>query len=125
MNRRPTYRPHLAQIPADSFRGGPCDSRDPRRFPRDPRRFMNPLMGKAIIPPANVHCSLDIVHWSCFGSRYYSSDLSIWLSVDPMAAKYPSLSPYTYCADNPVRLVDPNGKDEWGFLKHKGYEQQY
>ena len=48
---------------------------------------------------------------SYFGSRYYSSDLSIWLSVDPMAAKYPSLSPYTYCADNPVRLVDPDGED--------------
>ena len=26
-----------------------------------------------------------------------------------MADKYPSLSPYTYCADNPVKLVDPNG----------------
>ena len=35
-----------------------------------------------------------------FGSRYYSSDLSIWLSVDPMSDKYPSLSPYTYCAVN-------------------------
>ena len=46
---------------------------------------------------------------SYFGSRYYSSDLSIWLSVDPMSAKYPSLSPYVYCADNPVKLVDPNG----------------
>ena len=48
---------------------------------------------------------------SYFGSRYYSSDLSIWLSVDPMSDKYPSLSPYTYCADNPVKLVDPNGKE--------------
>ena len=47
---------------------------------------------------------------SYFGARYYSSDLSIWLSVDPMSAKYPSLSPYTYCADNPVKLVDPNGE---------------
>ncbi len=46
---------------------------------------------------------------SYFGSRYYSSDLSVWLSVDPMSDKYPSLSPYTYCADNPVKLVDPNG----------------
>ena len=50
---------------------------------------------------------------SYFGSRYYSSDLSIWLSVDPMAHKYPSLSPYVYCADNPVKLVDPNGEDIW------------
>ena len=48
---------------------------------------------------------------SYFGSRYYSSDLSVWLSVDPMAGKYPSLSPYTYCADNPVKLVDPNGEE--------------
>ena len=48
---------------------------------------------------------------SYFGSRYYSSDLSIWLSVDPMSDKYPSLSPYVYCADNPVKLVDPNGEE--------------
>ena len=48
---------------------------------------------------------------SYFGSRYYSSDLSIWLSVDPMSDKYPSLSPYTYCADNPVKLVDPEGEE--------------
>ena len=48
---------------------------------------------------------------SYYGSRYYSSDLSIWPSVDPMAAKYPGLSPFTYCADNPVKLVDPNGED--------------
>ncbi|MBQ6157316.1 MAG: hypothetical protein IJK22_12045, partial [Bacteroidales bacterium] len=47
---------------------------------------------------------------SYFGSRYYSSDLSIWLSVDPMGDKYASLSPYTYCANNPVKLVDPNGE---------------
>ena len=48
---------------------------------------------------------------SYFGSRYYSSDLSIWLSVDPMAAKYPSLSSYVYCANNPMRLVDPDGEE--------------
>ncbi|MBR4270058.1 MAG: RHS repeat-associated core domain-containing protein, partial [Clostridia bacterium] len=47
---------------------------------------------------------------SYFGSRYYSSDLSIWLSVDPMSDKYPSLSPYVYCANNPIKLVDPNGE---------------
>ena len=48
---------------------------------------------------------------SYFGSRYYSSDLSIWLSVDPMSDKYPSLSPYSYCANNPVKLVDPYGEE--------------
>ena len=72
------------------------------------------------------HCSLITVHssytfsakerdsetgLSYFGSRYYSSALSIWLSVDPMSDKYPSMSPYVYCADNPVKLVDPNGEE--------------
>jgi len=49
--------------------------------------------------------------YSYFGSRYYNSDLSIWLSVDPMSDKYPNMSPYIYCANNPVKLVDPNGED--------------
>jgi len=44
-----------------------------------------------------------------FGARYYDSDLSQWLSVDPMSDKYPSLSPYNYCENNPVVLIDPNG----------------
>jgi len=49
--------------------------------------------------------------YSYFGSRYYSSDLSIWLSVDPMSDKYPTMSPYVYCANNPIKLVDPNGEE--------------
>ena len=50
--------------------------------------------------------------FSYFGARYYDSDiLTAWLSVDPMADKYPSLSPYAYCAWNPVKLVDPDGED--------------
>ena len=49
--------------------------------------------------------------FSYFGARYYDSDLMTgWLSVDPMADKYPGLSPYAYCANNPVKLVDPDGR---------------
>jgi RHS repeat-associated protein len=51
--------------------------------------------------------------YSYFGSRYYNSDLSIWLSVDPQAGRYPSLSPYAYCANNPVMYTDPNGEFFW------------
>ena len=29
--------------------------------------------------------------YSYFGARYYNSDLSVWLSVDPMADKYPTV----------------------------------
>ena len=57
---------------------------------------------------------------SYFGARYYSSDLSIWLSVDPMSDKYPSLSPYTYCANNPVKLVDPNGEEIGDYFNQYG-----
>ena len=57
---------------------------------------------------------------SYFGSRYYSCDLSIWLSVDPMNGKYPSLSPYVYCSDNPVKLVDPNGEEIGDYYSYNG-----
>ena len=51
--------------------------------------------------------------FSYFGARYYDSDLMTgWLSVDPLADKYPSLSPYNYCAWNPIRLVDPDGNEQ-------------
>ena len=34
-----------------------------------------------------------------FGARYMDHELTtMWLSVDPMADKYPSISPYAYCA---------------------------
>ena len=46
-----------------------------------------------------------------FGARYYNPDLSLWLSVDPMSDKYPSLSPYNYCALNPVKIVDNDGNE--------------
>jgi RHS repeat-associated protein len=47
-----------------------------------------------------------------YGARYYWSEvLTGWLSVDPMADKYPSLSPYNYCVGNPVKLVDPDGNE--------------
>ena len=55
-----------------------------------------------------------------FGARYFIPTLSIWNSVDPMAGKYPSLSPYNYCAWNPVKIVDPNGMDTIDIHLDKG-----
>ena len=47
-----------------------------------------------------------------FGARYMDYELmTMWLSVDPMADKYPSISPYAYCVWNPLRLIDPDGRD--------------
>lgn len=44
-----------------------------------------------------------------FGARPYSPSLSRWLTPDPLAEKYYDVSPYSYCAGDPVNLVDPDG----------------
>ena len=47
-----------------------------------------------------------------FGARYMDFELTtMWLSVDPMADKYPNISPYAYCAWNPIMAIDPSGMD--------------
>ncbi len=49
-----------------------------------------------------------------YGARYYDAKIGRFMSVDPLAEKYPGWSPYTYTLDNPVRLVDPTGREpEW------------
>jgi len=60
-----------------------------------------------------------------FGARYYNSDLSIWISVDPMVDKYPSTSPYAYCRNNPIILVDPNGLFYDGYQDGNGNYQWF
>ena len=78
-----------------------------------------------------------------YGARYHWSELlNGWLSVDPMADKYPNMSPYAYCAWNPVKLVDPDGREasthidcdgnvvavfrdgDYGVYQHSGTTQQ-
>ena len=57
-----------------------------------------------------------------FGARYMDHELmTMWLSVDPMADKYPSISPYAYCAWNPIKLVDPNGEEISDHIDENGY----
>ena len=47
-----------------------------------------------------------------FGARYMDHELmTSWLSVDPLADKYPNVSPYAYCVWNPVKLIDTDGRD--------------
>lgn len=33
------------------------------------------------------------------------------MSIDPLCEKYYSISPYAYCMNNPVKYIDPDGKD--------------
>ena len=47
--------------------------------------------------------------WYDYGARYYDVALGRWHVVDPMSEKYYGVSPYLYCVNNPILLVDPNG----------------
>ncbi len=55
-----------------------------------------------------------------FGARYYDSWRGQWLSVDPLANKYPGWSAYNYATDNPILFVDPNGADLSNFYDENG-----
>jgi len=46
-----------------------------------------------------------------YGARRRFSWAPIWTCLDPLAEKYYSISPYVYCAGNPVIFIDPDGRD--------------
>ena len=45
-----------------------------------------------------------------YGARQYNPILAKWDRIDPLCEKYYSVSPYNYCGNNPIILVDPDGK---------------
>ncbi len=62
-------------------------------------------------------------NYDYFGARYYDARVGRWLSVDPMAAKYPGVSGYCYGVNNPLLFVDPHGDTinaNWNLL-HSQY----
>jgi RHS repeat-associated protein len=44
-----------------------------------------------------------------YGARYYDSRISVWLGCDPMWEKYPGMSSYAFCFNNPILYFDPTG----------------
>ncbi len=46
-----------------------------------------------------------------FGARYYDSWNCRFMSVDPHAQSYPSMSSFGYAGDNPLGYYDPDGRD--------------
>ena len=46
-----------------------------------------------------------------FGARFYDPDGVTFLQQDPLMEKYSFIGQYNYCIGNPIRYIDPNGKD--------------
>ena len=55
-----------------------------------------------------------------YGARYYEPRISLWMSVDRFAEKYPSMSAYQYCASSPLNYIDAKGDsiiiDPYGYI---------
>jgi RHS repeat-associated protein len=48
--------------------------------------------------------------WYDYGKRFYDPNYRLsFISIDPLCEKYYSISPYVYCANNPIRYVDLQG----------------
>ena len=45
-----------------------------------------------------------------FSARFLHTRFGRFTTIDPLAEKYPGISPYVYCNCNPVNLVDPDGE---------------
>ncbi|MFN6378639.1 MAG: RHS repeat-associated core domain-containing protein [Flavobacteriales bacterium] len=54
-----------------------------------------------------------------FGARTYDARLGRWFSLDILFFTSSSLSPYLFVANNPLVLIDPDGKKERPFEKGK------
>lgn len=57
---------------------------------------------------------LDRVHgldWYDYDARRYDPAIAQFTQMDPLCEQYPHLSPYAYCAGNPVNAIDPDGCD--------------
>ena len=83
-----------AQTPFDSF--APETSR--------------PMLGLDAITARETLSQGNGFNDSITSTESSADDISKWLSVDPLADKYPNISPYAYCGWNPVKYIDPDGE---------------
>ena len=55
-----------------------------------------------------------------YGARQHDPILGRWDRIDPLCEKYYSTSPYVYCANNPVRFIDPDGRATGNYITSDG-----
>ena len=56
-----------------------------------------------------------------YHARYYDPRTSVFLGVDPLVDKYLHVSPFTYCLNNPIILIDPDGRDTYLAIYGSGW----
>ncbi|MFA6592750.1 MAG: DUF6443 domain-containing protein [Bacteroidales bacterium] len=90
--------------------------------------------GTTVYDNSHLYCGKELqglfgIDWYDSGARFQTTS-AIFTSLDPLSDKYPAISPYAYCADNPVNIVDPDGmswrptyeENEDGNITFNGYE---
>ena len=84
----------------------------------DPEGSTNRLLftGKELCPETGLHD---------FGARFLNTRLGRFTTIDPLAEKYPNISPYIYCNCNPVNFVDPDGMRIVTSLRNQSSLEQY
>lgn len=55
-----------------------------------------------------------------YGARYYAAWTCRFISLDPLMAKYPGMSPYVGFNNNPIRIIDPSGLEGEDWVKKPG-----
>lgn len=45
-----------------------------------------------------------------YGARQYDPTIARWNGMDPMAEKYPSMTTFNYCNNNPISIIDVDGQ---------------
>ena len=91
------------------------DNFEPVVTPVDGYSFRYHFTGQEDQGPVSVtvapNASAATVPYTDFGARQYSPSLRRWLAPDPLSEKYYDVSPYAYCAGDPVNAVDVDGMD--------------